>query len=64
MYGLIGAIELARYAAAPRTIALLPERLVLGASRLQIGRESGGYRDKAYEGKTHVILPIAARWPP
>jgi hypothetical protein len=36
----------------------------LGASRLQIGRQSGGHRDKSYEGKTHAILPNVARWSP
>jgi hypothetical protein len=35
-----------------------------GASRLQIGRQSGRYRDESNEGKAHVILPMAARWPP
>ena len=57
LQGVKGAIELTRRAAAPRTIALLKERLVLGASRLHVGRQSGGYRDKSYEGKTHVALP-------
>ena len=47
---------MARCAASPRTIALLKERLVLGASRLHIGRHCGGYRGKSYEGKTHMIL--------
>src|SRR5262249_48089243 len=41
LHGVIGAIELARHAAFPRTIAKLKERLVLGASRLHIGRQSG-----------------------
>jgi hypothetical protein len=47
--GLIRATELARRAAAPRTIAFLEERLVLSASRLHIGCQCGGYRDKSYE---------------
>ena len=64
LQGVIGATELARCAAAPRTIALLPERLVLGASLLQIGRQSGRYRDKSYESKTHVILPYRCALPP
>jgi hypothetical protein len=38
---------------------LMEERLVLGAGRLYVGRKCGGYRDKPYDGKTHVILPNA-----
>jgi hypothetical protein len=41
---------MARCAAPQRTIALLKERLVLGASRLHVGRHRGGYRGKPYEG--------------
>jgi len=37
----------------------MEERLVLGAGRLYVGRKCGGYRDKPYDGKTHVILPNA-----
>src|SRR6516165_483427 len=61
LQGVIGATEVARCAASPRTIALLKERLVLGASRLHIGRHCGGYRGKSYERKTHMIL-VACLW--
>ena len=56
-------MELAWHATFPRAIAALKERLVLGASRLHIGHQSGRYRDESYEGKTHAILPIAAHGP-
>jgi len=39
----------------------MEERLVLGAGRLYVGRKCGGYRDKPYDGKTHVILPRRER---
>jgi len=39
---------------ASRAIALLEERLVLGASRLHIGRQRGGYCDESYDDKSHT----------
>ena len=61
LQGFIGATELARDAAFSRTIALLKERLVLGASRLNIGRQRGGNRRKPYDGNTHYGPSLALR---
>ena len=59
LHGFIGATELARDAAFSRTIALLKERLVLGASRLNIDRQRGGNRRKPYDGNTHYGPSLA-----
>ena len=47
LHGVIGAIEGAARDVAPRTITAVIEGLRLGASRLHIGRQSGGYRDNS-----------------
>jgi hypothetical protein len=60
LQGFIGAIEPARRAAAPRTIAVLEEGLPLGVSRLHVGRYCGGYHGKSYEDRTHTIAPGCA----
>jgi hypothetical protein len=47
--------QLSRLGTPPIRAQFLEERLVLGASRLHIGRHCGGYRGKSYEGKTNMI---------